>query len=140
MKEVLEKLYQVCSSLNDKFNGEFLNQEDLDVFIEDIQSDWDSSVDQLKTGLELLESQMHSIESSENESYTNGILETVWGLRRLEVLLDDADKLLTNLNKKFLLQSGDITQEEYLDDAHLNVEVVEDEEDEEDEEDDAGTT
>lgn len=129
MKELLEKLYQVCSSLNDKFNGEFLNREDLDDFIEDIQSDWDSSVDQLKTGLELLESQMHSIESSENKSYTNGILETVWGLRRLEVLLDDADELLTNLNKKFLLQSGEITQEEYLDDGHLNVEVVEDEED-----------
>ena len=129
MKEILERLYQVCSSLNDKFNGEFLNQEDLDDFIEDIQSDWDSSVDQLKTGLDLLESQIHSIESSENKSYTNGILETVWGLRRLEVLLDDADKLLTNLNKKFLLKSGEITQEEYLDDGHLNVEVVDDEDD-----------
>ena len=129
MKEILERLYQVCSSLNDKLNGEFLNQEDLDDFIEDIQSDWDSSVDQLKTGLELLESQIHSIESSENKSYTNGILETVWGLRRLEVLLDDADKLLTNLNKKFLLKSGEITQEEYLDDGHLNVEVVDDEDD-----------
>ena len=129
MKEILERLYQVCSSLNDKFNGEFLNQEDLDDFIEDIQSDWDSSVDQLKTGLELLESQIHSIESSENKSYTNWILETVWGLRRLEVLLDDADKLLTNLNKKFLLKSGEITQEEYLDDGHLNVEVVDDEDD-----------
>lgn len=69
MKEILERLYQVCSSLNDKFNGEFLNQEDLDDFIEDIQSDWDSSVDQLKTGLELLESQIHSIESSENILY-----------------------------------------------------------------------
>ena len=125
MKEILERLYQVCSSLNDKFNGEFLNQEDLDDFIEDIQSDWDSSVDQLKTGLELLESQIHSIESSENKSYTK----TVWGLRRLEVLLDDADKLLTNLNKKFLLKSGEITQEEYLDDGHLNVEVVDDEDD-----------
>lgn len=131
MKEVLEKLYQVCSSLNNKFNDEFLNQEDLDDFIDDIQSDWDSSVDQLKTGLELLESQMHSIESSENKSYTNGILETVWGLRRLEVLLDDADKLLTNLNKKFLLQSGEITQEEYLDDGHLNVEVIDEEADDE---------
>ena len=138
MKELLEKLYQVCSSLNDKFNGEFLNREDLDDFIEDIQSDWDSSVDQIKTGLELLESQIYCIESSENKSYTKGILETVWGLRRLEVLLDDADKLLTNLNKKFLLQSGEITLEEYLDDGHLNVEVVGDEEDEEDEEDDEG--
>lgn len=128
MKEVLEKLYQVCSSLNDKFNGEFLNQEELVDFIEDIQSDWDSSVDQIKAGLELLESQMHSIESSENESYTNGILETVWGLRRLELLLDDADELITKLNKKFLFQSGEITKEEYLDDGHLKVEIVEDEE------------
>lgn len=129
MKEVLEKLYQVCSSLNDKFNGELLNQENLDDFIDDIQSDWDSSVDQLKAGLELLESQMHAIESSEDKSYTNGILETVWGLRRMEVLLADADKLLTNLNKKFLLKSGEITQEEYLDDGHLKVDVVGDEED-----------
>ena len=127
MKEVLEKLYQVCSSLNDKFNGELLDQENLVDFIEDIQSDWDSSVDQLKTGLELLESQIHSIESSESNSYTNGILETVWGLRRLEVLLDDSDELLTNLNKKFLFQSGEITKEEYLDDGHLNVEVIDEE-------------
>ena len=131
MKEVLEKLYQVCSSLNDKFNRELLNQENLDDFIDDIQSDWDSSVDQLKTGLELLESQIHSIESSESNSYTNGILETVWGLRRLEVLLDDADELLTNLNKKFLFQSGEITKEEYLDDGHLNVEVIDEEADDE---------
>lgn len=129
MKEIVEKLYQVCSSLNDKFNGELLNREDLDDFIEDIQSDWDSSVDQLRTGLELLESQIHSIESSENKSYTNGILETVWGLRRLEVLLGDADELLTNLNKKFLFQSGEITKEEYLDDGHLNVEVIDEEAD-----------
>ena len=131
MKEILEKLYQVCSSLNDKFNGELLNREDLDDFIEDIQSDWDSSVDQLKAGLELLESQMHAIESSEDKSYTNGILETVWGLRRMEVLLADADKLLTNLNKKFLFQSGEITKEEYLDDGHLNVEVIDEEADDE---------
>lgn len=129
MKEVLEKLYQVCSSLNDKFNGELLDQENLVDFIEDIQSDWDSSVDQIKAGLELLESQMHAIESSENESYTNGILETVWGLRRLELLLDDADELITKLNKKFLFQSGEITKEEYLDDGHLKVDVVGDEED-----------
>lgn len=127
MKEVLEKLYQVCSSLNDKFNRELLNQENLDDFIDDIQSDWDSSVEQLKAGLELLESQMHAIESSEDKSYTNGILETVWGLRRMEVLLADADKLLTNLNKKFLLKSGEITQEEYLDDGHLNVVVIDEE-------------
>ena len=127
MKELLEKLYQVCSLLNDKFNRELLNQENLDDFIDDIQSDWDSSVDQLKAGLELLESQMHAIESSEDKSYTNGILETVWGLRRMEVLLADADKLLTNLNKKFLLKSGEITQEEYLDDGHLNVVVIDEE-------------
>ena len=130
MKEILERLYQVCSSLNDKFNGEFLNQEDLDDFIEDIQEDWDSSVNQLKAGLELLENQIHSIESSENKFYTNGILETVWGLRRLEVLMDDADKLITKLNKKFLFKSGEITQEEYLDDGILNVEVIDEEEDE----------
>ena len=131
MKELLEKLYKVCSLLNDKFNRELLNQENLDDFIDDIQSDWDSSVDQLKAGLELLESQMHAIESSEDKSYTNGILETVWGLRRMEVLLADADKLLTNLNKKFLLKSGEITQEEYLDDGHLNVEVIDEEADDE---------
>lgn len=129
MKELLEKLYQVCSSLNDKFNGELLNQENLDDFIEDIQEDWDSSVDQLKAGLDILESQMHSIESSENKFYTNGILETVWGLRRLEVLLADADELIIKLNKKFLFKSREITQEEYLDDGLLNVEVMEENDD-----------
>ena len=45
----------------------------------------------------------------------------------MEVLLADADELITKLNKKFLFQSGEITQEEYLDDGHLNVEVINEE-------------
>ena len=129
MKEVLENLHQACSTLNDKFNGKLLDQEKLDDFLEDIHDDWDSSFEQLKDGLQILESQVESIESSRNRAYTKGILEIFWGLRRLEVLLDDADDLLVALNKKFMYESGEISDEEYLDDGILNVKYLDEEND-----------
>lgn len=124
MKEVLENLHQICSALNDKFNGELLDQEKLDDFLEDIRDDWDSSFEQLKDGLQILESQVESIESSRNRAYTKAILEIFGGLRRLEVLLDDADDLLLSLNKKLMFESGEISEEEYLDDGILNVKYL----------------
>ena len=129
MKEVLENLHQACSTLNTRFNGKLLDQEKLDDFLEDIHDDWDSSFEQLKDGLQILESQVESIESSRNRAYTKGILEIFWGLRRLEVLLDDADDLLVALNKKFMYESGEISDEEYLDDGILNVKYLDEEND-----------
>ena len=124
MKEVLENLHQACSTLNNRFNGKLLDQEKLDDFLEDLRDDWDSSFKQLRGGLQILESQVESIESSRNRAYTKGILEIFWGLRRLEVLLDDADDLLVALNKKFMYESGEISDEEYLDDGILNVKYL----------------
>lgn len=124
MKEVLENLHQVCSRLNDKFSGKLLDQEKLDDFLEDIRDDWDSSFEQLRGGLQILESQAESIESSRNRAYTKGILEIFGGLRRLEVLLDDADDLLLSLNKKLMFESGETSEEEYLDDGILNVKYL----------------
>ena len=124
MKEVLENLHQTCSRLNDKFNGKLLDQEKLDDFLEDIRDDWDSSFEQLKDGLQILESQLESIGSSRNSAYTKGILEIFGGLRRLEVLLDDADDLLVALNKKLMYESGEISEEEYLDVGILNVKYL----------------
>ncbi|RSJ92077.1 hypothetical protein [Streptococcus cristatus] len=129
MKEVLENLHQICSTLNDKFNGKLLDYEKLDDFLEDIRDDWDSSFEQLKCGLQILESQAGSIESSRNSAYTKGILEIFWGLRRLEVLLDDADDLLVTLNKKLMYESGEISEEEYLDDGILNVKYLDEDND-----------
>lgn len=129
MKEVLENLHQVCSRLNDKFNGKLLDYEKLDDFLEDIRDDWDSSFEQLKCGLQILESQAGSIESSRNSAYTKGILEIFWGLRRLEVLLDDADDLLVALNKKLMYESGEISEEEFLDDEILNVKYLDEDND-----------
>jgi len=129
VKEVLENLHQICSTLNDKFNGKLLDYEKLDDFLEDIRDDWDSSFEQLKCGLQILESQAGSIESSRNSAYTKGILEIFWGLRRLEVLLDDADDLLVTLNKKLMYESGEISEEEYLDDGILNVKYLDEDND-----------
>lgn len=124
MKEILENLHQACSTLNDKFNGKLLDQEKLDDFLEDLRDDWDSSFKQLRGGLQILDSQVGSIESSRNSAYTKGILEIFWGLRRLEVLLDDADDLLVALNKKLMFESGEISEEEYLDVGILNVKYL----------------
>ncbi|MFS9027997.1 hypothetical protein QM925_01840 [Streptococcus cristatus] len=38
--------------------------------------------------------------------------------------MDDADDLLVALNKKFMFESGEISEEEYLDDGILNVKYL----------------
>lgn len=126
MRESLKLLHHICNELNQKFNGDLLDQETLDDFIEDITEDWDSSYEQLNNGLQLIAGDLTKIDSSENDVYTKGLLDVFWGLGRLEVLLDDANALLVSLNKKFMYKSGEITLEEYLDDGILQVEYVDD--------------
>ena len=99
----------------------------LEDFINSVREDWDTSYGQLKEGIQIIESELASIDSSKNSEYTQGILNIFWGFRRLEVLIGDADELLVALHKKFMYKSGEITLEEYLDDGVIELEEVDDE-------------
>ena len=129
MKETLERVYHICKILNNKFDGNLIEQEKLEDFINSVREDWDTSYGQLKEGIQIIESELASIDSSKNSEYTQGILNIFWGFRRLEVLIGDADELLVALHKKIMYKSGEITLEEYLDDGVIELEEVDDEDD-----------
>ena len=129
MKETLERVYHICEILNNKFDGNLIEQEKLEDFINSVREDWDTSYGQLKEGIQIIESELVSIDSSKNSEYTQGILNIFWGIRRLEVLIGDADELLVALHKKFMHKSGEITLEEYLDDGVIESEDADDEND-----------
>ena len=127
MKETLERVYHICEILNNKFDGKLIEQEKKEDFINSVSEDWDTSYGQLKEGIQIIESELASIDSSKNSEYTQGILNIFWGFRRLEVLIGDADELLVALHKKFMYNSGEITLEEYLDDGVIKLEDADDE-------------
>ena len=129
MKETLERVYHICKILNNKFDGNLIEQEKLEDFINSVREDWDTSYGQLKEGIQIIESELASIDSSKNSEYTQGILDIFWGFRHLEVLIGDADELLVALHKKFMYKSGEITLEEYLDDGVIELEDADDEDD-----------
>ena len=129
MKETLERVYHICEILNNKFDGNLIEQEKLEDFINSVREDWDTSYGQLKEGIQIIESELASIDSSKNSEYIQGILNIFWGFRRLEVLIGDADELLVALHKKFMYKSGEITLEEYLDDGVIELEDADDEDD-----------
>ena len=129
MKETLERVYHICKILNNKFDGNLIEQEKLEDFINSVREDWDTSYGQLKEGIQIIESELASIDSSKNSEYTQGILNIFWGFRRLEVLIGDADELLVALHKKIMYKSGEITLEEYLDDGVIELEDADDEDD-----------
>ena len=94
MKETLERVYHICEILNNKFDGNLIEQEKLEDFINSVREDWDTSYGQLKEGIQIIESELASIDSSKNSEYTQGILDIFWGFRHLKVLIKDADELL----------------------------------------------
>ena len=113
MKEILKQLHKICVATNDKFDGEIVNQKDLDDFVKVLDKDWDNSFEQFKNGIQILASNLDTIQTTSDPNYVKGILDTFWGLRWLNVLINDADDLLTCVNKGFLYKSGEITLKEY---------------------------
>lgn len=126
MKKTLEQLHSLCSAINQQFGDVFVSQEELDDFIEAVNEDWDSSYEQLKKGLEDVGNTISDIKTSEDSEYAQGILDIFWGLRRLAVLIDDADNLLVAINKGVLYKNGDITLEDYQTADTIEVEYEDD--------------
>ncbi|MBX9096446.1 hypothetical protein [Streptococcus gordonii] len=86
-------------------------------------------LEQLSSGITLLDKKKNKISSSKDLDYTTGFVDIFLALDGLEDTFSEFKQLSIKLNKQFMYHSGEITQEEYLDDGHLNVEVVDDEND-----------
>ena len=87
-------------------------------------------LEQLNSGITLLEKKKNNISSSKDSDYTTGFVDTFLALDGLEDTFSEFKQLSITLNKEFMYNSGEISLEEYLDDGILNVEVIDEEEDE----------
>ena len=86
-------------------------------------------LEQLSSGITLLDKKKNKIFSSKDLDYTTGFVDIFLALDGLEDTFSEFKQLSIKLNKQFMYHSGEITQEEYLDDGILNVEIVDEEED-----------
>lgn len=86
-------------------------------------------LEQLSSGITLLDKKKNKISSSKDLDYTTGFVDIFLALDGLEDTFSEFKQLSIKLNKQFMYHSGEITQEEYLDDGILNVEIVDEEED-----------
>ena len=84
-------------------------------------------LEQLKNGITLLDKKKNKISSSKDQDYTTGFVDVLLALDGLVDSFSEFKQSSIKLNKHFMYHSGEITQEEYLDDGHLNVEVVDEE-------------
>ena len=84
-------------------------------------------LEQLKNGITLLDKKKNKISSSKDQDYTTGFVDVLLALDGLVDSFSEFKQSSIKLNKQFMYHSGEITQEEYLDDGHLNVEVVDEE-------------
>lgn len=87
-------------------------------------------LEQLKNGITLLDKKKNKISSSKDQDYTTGFVDVLLALDGLADSFSEFKQSSIKLNKQFMYHSGEITQEEYLDDGHLNVEIVDGEENE----------
>lgn len=87
-------------------------------------------LEQLSSGITLLDKKKNKISSSKDLDYTTGFVDIFLALDGLEDTFSEFKQLSIKLNKQFMYHSGEITQEEYLDDGILDVEIVDEEGDE----------
>lgn len=118
----------VCEEMNAKFNHDLIEKE----FLNDLNNNNEALVsylEQFETGIQKLEGNMKSISSSQDECYTEGIVDLFLALDGLIENFSEMDKILSLINKKFMYKSGEITLEEYLDDGVIELEDANDEDD-----------
>lgn len=70
-----------------------------------------------------------TLKDTNNQLYLNGMFDIYTSLLNFENYFADLREIHIQVSKKIRYLNGEITQEEYLDDGRLNVEVVDEEED-----------
>ena len=71
---------------------------------------------------------MDTLSNGDKQLYLNGMFDIYTSLLNIENYFADLREIHIQVSKKIRYLNGEIAQEDYLDDGHLNVEIVEDEE------------
>ena len=129
MKEILQQLTAVYSKLNVYYSGQLVDSEKISDITEDINEDFQDDFDNLVRGIHLMEKlDMDTLSNGDKQLYLNGMFDIYTSLLNIENYFADLREIHIQVSKKIRYLNGEIAQEEYLDDGHLNVEIVEDEE------------
>ncbi|WP_148877219.1 hypothetical protein [Streptococcus sp. Marseille-P7375] len=123
MNELVTRYINFCENLNQNFNGNLLSDEKLDD-LKSCEKAINECLNQLNSGLGLLEKKKNEISSSQDPSYTSGFVDIFLALDGLEDAFSEIKHLSIAMNKHFMYESGEISEEEFLDNGILNVEIV----------------
>lgn len=126
MKELLQQLTAVYSKLNSYYSEQLVDSEKISDVNDDINEDFQEDIENLARGIHLMEKL--DIDTN-NQLYLNGMFDIYTSLLNFENYFADLREIHIQVSKKIRYLNGEITQEEYLDDGRLNVEVVDEEED-----------
>lgn len=114
MKKEIEILYSICELLNERFDNHLLDKNELDSLKNNISDYLNRDVAQLNRGIEILSNlDINKLSSSTDESYVAGFTDVYSGLTNFIDYLQDLDEMFVKLNRKFMLISGEITEDEY---------------------------
>ena len=123
MNELVTRYISFCENLNQNFNGNLLSDEKLDD-LKSCEKAINGCLNQLNSGLSLLETKRNEISSSQDPSYTSGFVDIFLALDGLEDAFSELKHMSIAMNKHFMYESGEISDEKFLDDGILNVEIV----------------
>ncbi len=123
MNELVTRYISFCENLNQNFNGNLLSDEKLDD-LKSCEKAINECLNQLNSGLGLLEKKKNRISSSQDPFYTSGFVDIFLALDGLEDAFSELKHLSIAMNKHFMYESGEISEEKFLDDGILNVEII----------------
>ena len=130
MKELLQQLTAVYSKLNSYYSEQLVDSEKISDVNDDINEDFQEDIENLVRGIHLMEKlDIDTLKDTNNQLYLNGMFDIYTSLLNFENYFADLREIHIQVSKKIRYLNGEITQEEYLDDGRLNVEVVDEEED-----------
>lgn len=114
MKREIESIYSIYDKLNNKFDNNLINADELTDLKENVIDCIDMDFEYLKKGLAEFEKlNFEELNSSKDSLYALGVANLSMGLVRIIGDLQDLEETLTNMNRKFMLVSNEITEEEY---------------------------
>lgn len=130
MKELLQQLTAVYSKLNSYYSEQLVDSEKISDVNDDINEDFQEDIENLARGIHLMEKlDIDTLKDTNKQLYLNGMFDIYTSLLNFENYFADLREIHIQVSKKIRYLNGEITQEEYLDDGRLNVEVVDDEDD-----------
>ena len=114
MKSEIESIYNIYDKLNKNFDNKLINTGELRDLKENVIDCLEMDFEYLKKGLAEFEKlNFEELTSSKDSLYTLGVVNLSMGLVNIIGDLQDLEETLNNMNRKFMLLSNEITEEEY---------------------------